>query len=168
MMYSGVYSDYCDPGERRRDAETGAWRVCDGQDTKLNLMFTIAAGVTNIACLPIGYTLDRLGPKKTSILGAVLFGVGNLLFGLGYRSAWMDTYVLGFIFLALGGPLVFLPSFHLSNAFPGSSGLILSAVTGAFDASSIPYVVYRAAYDRSGGALTPKLFFCGYLILPVM
>jgi hypothetical protein len=80
----------------------------------------------------------------------------------------MDTYILGFVFLALGGPLIFLPSFHLSNAFPAYSGLILSAVTGAFDASSLPFVFYRLAYDATGGRLTPRIFFFGYLILPVM
>lgn len=31
--------------------------------------------------------LDRLGPLKTSIIGAVLLITGSLLFGLGYQSA---------------------------------------------------------------------------------
>jgi len=49
----------------------------------------------------------------------------------------------GYILLAIGGPLMFLPSFHLSNTFPLQSGLILSCITGAFDASSIPYLLYN-------------------------
>lgn len=80
----------------------------------------------------------------------------------------MDTYVVGFILLALGGPLIFLPSFHLSNAFPAYSGLILSAVIGAFDASSLPYVFYRMAYDATSGALTPRIFFLAYTAIPAM
>ncbi|KAG8984268.1 hypothetical protein FRB90_005433, partial [Tulasnella sp. 427] len=46
------------------------------------------------------------------------------------------------------GPLIFLSSFHLSNTFPAKAGLILSCVTGAFDASSIPYLIYDVLYDN--------------------
>ena len=116
--------------------------------------------------LPIGFTLDRIGPKRTSILGASLFALGCFSFGLGYRSAWFDSYFAGFALLALGGPLVFLPSFHLSNAFPAYSGLILAAVTGAFDASSIPFVIYKAIYEKLDGAVSLRLFFWVSLTLP--
>ncbi|SCZ91468.1 BZ3500_MvSof-1268-A1-R1_Chr1-2g01429 [Microbotryum saponariae] len=166
LIQEGVYADYCKPGERTTDPTTGEWLLCESQDIKLNFMFTLSAGVTNIACLPIGYTLDKLGPRKTSLLGATLFILGNFFFGLGYRSTWMDTYVLGFLFLALGGPLIFLPSFHLSNAFPAYSGLILSGMTGAFDASSIPYVVYRALYDKVKGGISLRTFFWFYTVIP--
>ncbi|SCV68024.1 BQ2448_145 [Microbotryum intermedium] len=166
LTQEAVYADYCKPGERTTDPTTGEWLLCEGQDIKFNFMFTLSAGVTNIACLPIGYTLDKLGPRKTSLLGANLFVLGNFFFGLGYRSSWMDTYVLGFILLALGGPLIFLPSFHLSNAFPAYSGLILSGMTGAFDASSIPYVVYRAFYDKVKGGIPLRTFFWFYTVIP--
>ncbi|KDE03512.1 hypothetical protein MVLG_06024 [Microbotryum lychnidis-dioicae p1A1 Lamole] len=150
LIQEGVYADYCKPGERTTDPTTGYWLLCEGQ----------------IACLPIGYALDKLGPRKTSLLGATLFILGNFFFGLGYRSTWMDTYVLGFLFLALGGPLIFLPSFHLSNAFPAYSGLILSGMTGAFDASSIPYVGYRALYDKVVGGISLRTFFWFYTVIP--
>lgn len=51
------------------------------------MIFTFATFATNGAALPIGYTLDTIGPRKTSIIGAVIFLLGNLLFGLGYRSS---------------------------------------------------------------------------------
>lgn len=141
---------------------------------------------TALSCLACALTwsLALTGPRRTSILGAVLFMIGNFLFGLGYRSAcvcfslsfyiapsalplrkleravdpayWslrqgyklrrssdtfpcscfcstgMDTYIAGFIFLALGGPLIFLPSFHLSNAY----------------AVVLPFVVFTKLTDR--------------------
>lgn len=123
---------------------------------------------TQVATLPIGFTLDRIGPKRTSILGAVLFALGCVSFGSGLRTSWLDGYYLGFALLALGGPLIFLPSFHLSNAFPAYSGLILSAVTGAFDASSIPFVIYKSIYEAVDGRFSIRTFFWLYTIFPAL
>ncbi|KAL8292596.1 hypothetical protein RQP46_001208 [Phenoliferia psychrophenolica] len=134
LIQEGVYADLCSAGERVRD-ENGQWN-----DTRLNLMFTLATVVTNVVCLPVGYTLDRLD---------------------------FDSYVIGYILLGVGGPLVFLPQFHLSNAFPAYSGVVLAALTGSFDASSIPFVLYRLAYNGSGGSFNLRIFFWGYLIVPV-
>jgi hypothetical protein len=36
-----------------------------------------------MASLPAGAILDRVGPTRASILGAMLFGLGNLSFGSG-------------------------------------------------------------------------------------
>jgi hypothetical protein len=34
----------------------------------------------------------------------------------------------------------------VSNAFPKHSGFVLSAITGALEASSLPFVFYKVAY----------------------
>jgi len=39
----------------------------------------------------------------------------------------------------------------VSNAFPTRSGLVLGAVTGAFDASSLPLVFFKLAYFSHAG-----------------
>lgn len=68
--------------------------------------------------------------------------------------------------MAVGGPFIFIPSFHLANAFPHRSGLILSMLTGAFDSSSAIFLLYRMLYERLGG-ISLKEWFLGYLIVPV-
>lgn len=50
---------------------------------RLNFMFTISTVATNVVALPVGISLDRLGPRTTSLCGAVLFALGNFLFGYG-------------------------------------------------------------------------------------
>lgn len=82
------------------------------------------------------------------------------------RTIPFDAYLLGYSFLALGGPFIFMSSFHLSNAFPQYSGTILSLLTGAFDSSSIVFLVYRVIYEHSNGQLTPKTFFTFFMIIP--
>ena len=79
-----------------------------------------------------------------------------------------DGYLLGNIMLALGGILLFVPSFQLANAFPKHSGLIVALVTGAFDASAAVFLLYRTAYDAFGGRFTLDKFFLGYLIVPAL
>lgn len=127
-----------------------------------------------MASLPAGSVLDSLGPTRTSIIGASLFGLGNLFFAAGAISRpigvdlqsigshniltncspciAIDGIFIGFVLLALGSPLIFLSSFHVSNAFPHRSGLILSTIMAAFNASSTPYAIYNWAdrrYDLS-------------------
>lgn len=82
------------------------------QDLRLNLMFTIATVVTNVSALPIGFLLDRVGPRRTSILGGVLFALGCFCFGLDMRIPGMfATLVQGSIGeLTIFYRLRFLPS----------------------------------------------------------
>jgi len=68
--------------------------------------------------------------------------------------------------MAVGGPFIFIPSFHLANTFPRHSGLILSLLTGAFDSSSAVFLVYRLLYQRFG-VITLKQWFLGYLVVPL-
>lgn len=136
-------------------------------ELRLNLMFTAAAVSTNVAALPIGTFLDRFGPRSCAIIGSVFLAIGSLLLAHAQTITWLDAYFIGYLFLALGGPATFISSFHLSNAFPSHSGLVLALLTGAFDSSSAVFLVYRILYERSGGTIGLDRFFLGYLAVPV-
>ena len=79
-----------------------------------------------------------------------------------------DGYVIGNVFLALGGTFIFVPSFSIANAFPRFSGTIVATVTGAFDASAAVFLLYRISYEASNAAFTPDKFFLVYLAVPVL
>lgn len=132
-------------------------------------MFTVAAVSTNVVALPVGTILDRYGPRVSGIFGAVFVAVGCLFFAYAWDMAesGIDGYIPGYLFLALGGPFVFISSFQLSNAFPKYSGLILALLTGAFDTSSAIFLIYRLIYNASNGEFWPKKFFLVYLVVPV-
>lgn len=131
------------------------------------MIFTIAAVLTNVTALIVGPTLDMFGPRICGIVGAVLITVACFIL----RAAWLitvfDGYVVGYTFLAVGGPFTFISSFQLSNSFPNASGLILALLTGAFDASSAVFLCYRILYDRSGGTFHLSNFFTYFLAVPV-
>ena len=129
-------------------------------------MFTTAAVATNVCALPVGTVLDRYGPRVSGIIGSILLTIGALLMAFATRLPF-DAYIPGYLFLALGGPFVFISSFQLSNTFPQRSGLILALLTGAFDSSSAIFLFYRLMYSASRGSFTPQKFFLVYLIVPI-
>ncbi|KAI1213903.1 MFS general substrate transporter [Annulohypoxylon truncatum] len=150
----------------------GAYQdMCYGEDTcveiHLNLMFTVAAVATNVAALPVGAILDHYGPRVCGITGALFLSIGALSISFA-KTLPFDAFLLGYLFLALGGPFTYISSFQLSNAFPRHSGLILALLTGAFDASSALFLIYRIIYLKSEGAFGHHKFFLGYLVVPAV
>lgn len=128
-------------------------------------MFTVAAVATNVAALPIGAILDHYGPRVCGLLGAFFLAVGALIMSFENKLPF-DGLLFGYLFLALGGPFTYISAFQLSNAFPRNSGLVLALLTGAFDASSALFLVYRIIFERSGGSFGHRKFFLYYLVVP--
>ncbi|KAK3949419.1 major facilitator superfamily domain-containing protein [Pseudoneurospora amorphoporcata] len=131
----------------------------------LNLMFTTAAVATNVAALPVGAILDRHGPRVCGLLGALSLAIGALFMAFENKLPF-DGLLFGYLFLALGGPFTYISSFQLSNAFPKNSGLILALLTGAFDASSALFLVYRIIYEQTNESFGHQSFFLAYLVVP--
>jgi len=136
------------------------------KDYRLNFAFAIASASTNISSLPVGTLLDRYGPRFTSLIGCFSIALGSLFLASSKSVRIIDLNILASIFLGVGGSCIFIPSFHLSNAFPRYSGLILALVTGAFNASAAVFLLYRTLYEPSKRAPSLQLFFSGYLIVP--
>ncbi|KAI1130582.1 major facilitator superfamily domain-containing protein [Nemania abortiva] len=150
--------------------KTGAYQeICEGNDTcveiRLNLMFTVAAVATNVAALPVGAILDHYGPRVCGVLGALCLAIGAVFMAIS-ESVAFDALLPGYLFLALGGPFTYISSFQLSNAFPQHSGLILALLTGAFDASSALFLLYRIIFQSTGGGFGLQQFFFAYLAVP--
>lgn len=128
-------------------------------------MFTIAAVATNVSALPVGTILDAYGPRVSGLIGSLCLALGAILFAFA-RHLPFDGYIPGYLFLSLGGPFIFISSFHLSNTFPRRSGLILSSLTGAFDASSALFLFFRLVNEQSNGFVSTQTFFLTYLFVP--
>ncbi|MCJ1281012.1 hypothetical protein MMC26_000330 [Xylographa opegraphella] len=160
LVKEGVYRNLCDEEDK---VEAG--KTCYEQELRLNLMFTTAAVATNVCALPVGTILDKYGPRISGIISSVLLTMGAVFFIFASKLPF-DAYIPGYLFLALGGPFVFISSFQLSNTFPRHSGLILALLTGAFDSSSAVFLFYRLVYEATHGSFTPSDLFTVYLIVP--
>lgn len=155
-----VYQEYC-------PLETSA--PCTEQDLKLNFIFTLAAGITNIVALPVGWILDHYGPRCSGIIGALWIGTGAAMYVWSKDfSKFLDPYLVGYSLFAIGGPFVFISSFQLANGFPNRSGSVLSLLTGTFDCSSALFLVYRIVYQHWNGKLHLARFFQIYMLVPLL
>jgi MFS family permease len=134
--------------------------------SRLNLAFNIASVTTNVSALVVGTILDRYGPRICGFISSGLLLLGILCMAFATDLPF-DAYIAGHFLLALGGTFTFVPSFHLSNAFPQIQGLILALITGAFDGSAAVFLVFRLLYESTNGAFGLKQFFLVYLAVPV-
>ncbi|KAK2787744.1 hypothetical protein FQN51_003083 [Onygenales sp. PD_10] len=159
LIEEGVYRDRCTQDETERGE-----LLCYNQDLRLNLMFTLAAVISNISALPVGTILDACGPRVSGIIGSILIALGSASLSVASMLPF-DAYAPGYFILALGGPFVYISTFHLSNTFPSHSGLILATLTGAFDASSALFLLFRVLH---GGFFSLRNLFLFYLIVPAL
>ncbi|KAK1724597.1 hypothetical protein CaCOL14_002393 [Colletotrichum acutatum] len=160
LKREGAYSDVCSTDESNSTSDDTCVEI------HLNLMFTVAAVGTNIAALPVGALLDHAGPRVCGLVGSVFLIIGSILMAYA-KTLPFDGFLIGYLCLALGGPFTYISSFQLSNAFPKHSGFILALMTGAFDASSALFLVYRLIFQASEGTFGHEKFFKVYLIVPV-
>lgn len=159
LVSEGVYKDLCP-----KDSDG----LCVERDLKLNMMFTIAAVVTNATAFIVGLILDKYGPRVTGILGSFIIAIAAEFLSHGSTITSFDAYLLGYVLLAFGGPFVFISCFQLANSFPGHSGLVLALLTGSFDSSSALFMFYRIAYQgNTFKDLSLHKFFNVYLIVPL-
>lgn len=159
LVSEDVYSEYCPV-----DSE----KPCTEQDLKLNFIFTLAACVTNVAALPVGWVLDHYGPRISGIVGSIWIALGASMYVWPQKFAHLlDPYLIGYTMFAIGGPFVFISSFQLANTFPKRSGFILSLVTGTFDCSSALFLFYRLGYQNSNKEWNLSRFFSTYMIVPL-
>ena len=131
---------------------------------RLNLTFIIASVTTNISALLVGGILDRYGPRICGITSSVLLALGSITLAFAEPLPF-DGYIVSSFLFALAGTFTFVPSFHLSNAFPRLQGLILALVTGAFDASASVFLLFRILYQSTGGDITLRQIFLVYTII---
>jgi len=168
MIAEGVYSDLCTGLDKTTmDLPSEDHLPCATQDLRLNLFFTSASITANVSSLLAGAILDRYGRRVCYYMSAVLLAAGSLLLAYAFEIPEFDGYIVGNVFLALGGTFVFVPSFQLADAFPKFSGLIVAIITGAFDASAAVFLFYRWAWEASGGTFGPSRFFTLYLVVPL-
>ncbi|KAH6976781.1 major facilitator superfamily domain-containing protein [Ilyonectria destructans] len=169
LIAEGVYPELCRSDETTGfDDEPSLDVPCAEQDMGLNLFFISASISTYISSLFAETALDRFGRRACWRASCVFLVVGSLLMGSSFTIPEFDGYLLGNVFLALGGTFLFVPSFELANMFPKHSGLVVALITGAFDASAAVFLFYRMAYDASGGKFSLEKFFFGYFIVPVL
>lgn len=129
-------------------------------------MFAVASGAFNVSVFPVGVFLHFYGPRIGSILGSISLIFGSMLLAFAPNVPF-DAYVPGYLFLAIGGSLIYISSLHLPNALPTYSTLVYSVISGAFSSSSAVFLIFRYVSTKTNGRFSTRIFFLVYLIVPV-
>ena len=120
-------------------AEDGGETICKSQESKLALLWTLGIFSLNFGPVLMGFVLDYLGPKFTSIIGVFLNMLGLILFGVSSPSGFR-AFIPAAILLGLGNITFHLAQFHISSLFPTKRGLISSVFVAGFTGSGLSLI----------------------------
>jgi LAT3 family solute carrier family 43 protein 3 len=135
---------------------------CAAQDSRLNLMYTIATFAVNIISLPTGCILDYLGPRHSISIAGVLEVAGLVLLGLADSKTY-DTFIPGYLLLAIGGCITMMSSYPASFLIPSYQTTILASISCLFDSSSAIFLIIYSAHVSF--SMTRQQLFLGYAIM---
>uniref|UniRef100_A0A061R1R6 Mfs transporter n=1 Tax=Tetraselmis sp. GSL018 TaxID=582737 RepID=A0A061R1R6_9CHLO len=119
------------------------------QTTKMNLVSTLGISANAMCKLPLGFLLDRFGPRLTAVTGSVLFLVGSLMMGFGDRQSVLQM-ALAYFLLGTSGPFIQMPCFQFTNLFPRHKATLISFMITAFELSTGVFFIFNLASARLG------------------
>ncbi|KNE54384.1 hypothetical protein AMAG_17664 [Allomyces macrogynus ATCC 38327] len=165
MLDIGVFSRHC----------TTAWTSgtpCDAQLVYSDLTYTLAQALGAFLVVPIGYILDKWGPKILYLLSCALlamaFGLFSNAFGHTNRN-FDDAVIPAFILLSTGGSAMYTASFHVANVYPAKSAFYVVLLNVSYDVSALMFSLLRmcfvAAPTLAVGQRSVTSFFYAYLLI---
>lgn len=148
------------------EREMHAGTSCFHHELRLNGVYFVSALVGQLAGMPVGILLDRVGPRITSMLGCLIFAMGCLVLAFSdLHLGWMHH--IGYSVLTIGGLCVYLPTLQLVRILPDLTSLIMAVMTSAFDVSAIAFYVVSLLYGYFEGKISVHSLLAGYTIVPV-
>lgn len=140
LQEEGQYHELCtDPSEP----------TCVAQENRLNLIFAVASVAMNAGALPVGMFLDRVGPRVTIAVAAVIEVSGLSMLALA-DSQTFDVFVPAYVLIAFGGCITMMSSYPASFLIMRYQTAILAAISCLFDGSSVVFLVLYTAHERFG------------------
>ncbi|KAG9465373.1 hypothetical protein GDO78_018424 [Eleutherodactylus coqui] len=128
---------------------------CLSQDERFSLIFTVASFMNSAMTFPGGYIFDRFGTAVTRFIAICLYTIATLLIAL----STADTAVLLFPalpVLAVGGIFLIMTNMQVGNLFGSQRSTIITFYNGAFDSSSVIFLVVKVLYQ--GGISLQAMF----------
>ena len=135
----------------------------DAVKSTVVLCYTVTVVTSCMSPSVFGAFIKKLGPKKTIMLGTIMFGVGYIV------SGYATNMVLFFIFYGLGtgiGSGFIYPTImgYMATVFPDKRGSVSGAVAGVYGGASIVWSPLLAGWIESSG-LSLALLIAGIVAL---
>ncbi|KAI9183797.1 hypothetical protein H9P43_002849 [Blastocladiella emersonii ATCC 22665] len=187
LIDEGIFSSLCPPASASSlavaavarllkrsgggGADSSIHGLCNDQILRLDLMYTLSQALGSFMVVPVGFILDRLGPKLLYLISCALMALGFLLFGIALMVGgdFESVILFAFIIISSAGGALYTASFHVANVFPLHSGLITLALNIAFDLSALIFTLVQFGYNALPSAADKhnllRTFHFAYLVL---
>ena len=131
---------------------------------KMNLVSTLGISANAMSKLPLGFLLDRCGPRATSVAGSMLFLIGCALMAFGDRQS-LTQIALGYFLLGTAGPFIQMPAFQFTNLFPKHKATLISLMITSFELSTGVFFLFNVMNMNFG--VSAEYLFSGYMLCGV-
>ncbi|XP_063971639.1 equilibrative nucleobase transporter 1-like isoform X2 [Lytechinus pictus] len=148
---------------------------CDSQDSKFQLVFTVAAFCMQGSVFPSGLLFDRCGTRFVRILFSVLILAGHLFLGFSTPARANFLFPAG-ILIGIGGILMMVCSMQVSNLFGPNKATVMTLMSGCFDSSAVVMLIVKLSYEAGLPMSTAFFILAGatiffsmntFILLPV-
>uniref|UniRef100_A0A8C1LLT3 Solute carrier family 43 member 3-like n=1 Tax=Cyprinus carpio TaxID=7962 RepID=A0A8C1LLT3_CYPCA len=154
LKTDGYFSDLC---INATDASGELGTDCSLQDENFSLVFTVASFMNNFLTLPNGFFYDHFGTMATRFLAIFLYTTGTLIVALSNKALSILLFPALSI-VAVGGILFLMTNMQVGNLFGYHRSTIITVYNGAFDSSSVIFLIIKVLYERGVSLRSSFLF----------
>lgn len=140
---------------------------CSLQDESFSLVFTIASFMNNFLTLPSGFFYDHFGTMATRLLAIFLYTTGTLLVALSNQALSILLFP-AMSCIAAGGILFLMTNMQVGNLFGSHRSTIITIYNGAFDSSSVIFLIIKVLYERGISLRSSFLFLSACNIIHLL
>ncbi|XP_051758646.1 solute carrier family 43 member 3a isoform X2 [Ctenopharyngodon idella] len=163
LKTDGYFSDLC---INVTDASREPGSDCSLQDENFSLVFTVASFMNNFLTLLNGFVFDHFGTMATRFLAIFLYTTGTFIVALSSKALSFLLFP-ALSFIAVGGILFLMTNIQVGNLFGTHRSTIITVYNGAFDSSSVIFLIIKVLYEK-GVSLHSSFFFlsaCNLILL---
>ncbi|TRY84715.1 hypothetical protein DNTS_001221 [Danionella cerebrum] len=144
LKADGYFSDLC---INVTDARGESNSDCSVQDEYFSLVFTVASFMNNFLTLPNGFFFDHFGTMATRFLAIFFYTSGSLIVALS-NKAFSVMLFPAVSLIAVGGILFLMTNMQVGNLFGAHRSTIITIYNGAFDSSSVIFLIIKVLYEK--------------------
>ncbi|XP_041456251.1 solute carrier family 43 member 3-like isoform X1 [Lytechinus variegatus] len=140
-----------------RSRDTDIVESCPEQESRIQLVFSVAVAVQAACMFPVGFLFDHYGTRLSRLVMSILMLVGYIL--MAFSSPTYSILVFpGTICFTIGGVIMLFSSMQqIGNLFEGQKSTIITLINAMYGGSVIMFFVAKIVHDA--GFSINLLFF---------